>query len=302
MAKLSGKGPVVLALILTIITTGLIFSYLKSATTKVAAPGLPVIVAKVDIPPMTKITLDMVQETQIPGEYIQPGASTDINNVVGGMSRESIVAGSQVSDRLLIGNGKEGFSGIIPRDKRAVTVAMSEVIGVAGFVKAGDYVDVIATFDKNEYKNVSQIILQNILVLAINKDTSSSTHDSDKDKPESTQTTSLTLAVTPQEAVRLTQSEERGKLRLALRPYLPTDPIAMTKADTPESLAGGPTETPPGGVTSAPMMAPDAPAAPAAPAAPRQESAAAMPAIAPPMFMPIQVIRGTQVDLVPIAK
>ena len=53
-----------------------------------------------------------------------------------------------------------------------MTVAVNEVTGVAGFVKAGDYTDIVVTFDANTVgDNVSHVLMQNILVLAANRDT-----------------------------------------------------------------------------------------------------------------------------------
>lgn len=242
MNKLSSKALLGIAVGLSLITSILVYNYLLGATKQTVTEGQPVVVAKVDIPPKTTITPEMLQVKQVPAEYMQPGAISDQKLVAGIVTREQIIAGEQVTERRLLIPGKTaGFSGIIPKDKRAVTVAVTEVTGVAGFVKAGDYVDVITTFDQNSAgDNVTHMILQNLLVLASNRETEggAGATAADKDKKDVVKASTVTLAVTPDEAAKLTLSEEKGKLRLALRPYTPSNGTAVTAAVTPKDLVG----------------------------------------------------------------
>ncbi|MDR3592054.1 MAG: Flp pilus assembly protein CpaB [Negativicutes bacterium] len=280
MAKLSGRGLMVIALILSLLTTGLVYSYLKGVANQAIKPGKPVIVAKVDIPPKTVITPEMVQESSVPAEYIQPGAIVATADVVGVTSREQIVAGEQITQRRLAVPGQtRGFAGTIPNDKRAMTVAVTEVTGVAGFVKAGDYVDVLVTFDTNTVgENVSQIVLQNLLVLAADRETEAGQADAGKEKKETTSKTTVTLAVTPEEAAKLTVADEKGKIRMALRPYIPSSGAVAANGVTPKELVGSYATSPKGGSDS-------------------EARATAPPAKAPAPPGPIiQVIRGTKLD------
>jgi len=241
VVKLSNKGLLSIALVLSLVTSFLIYTYLKSASNKEIV-GVPVMVAKVEIPPKTKITPDMVQEIKVPAEYLQPGAVSSLNNVVGIISRERILSGEQITERRLVLEGKAvGFTGVIPRDKRAITVAVNEITGVAGFVKAGDYIDLVVTFDGGTVgDHVSQVLLQNILVLASNRETEEGvTQTTNSSAPkEPVKATTVTLAVTPDEAAKITLAEEKGKIRLALRPYLPINGIVVANAVTPTDLVG----------------------------------------------------------------
>jgi pilus assembly protein CpaB len=294
VAKLSGKGPIVIAIVLAVITTGLIFVYLKGATTTTAdtKPGLPVVVAKADIPPMTEVTPDMVQIVQVPPEYVQPGVIGDVNKVVGHVTKTAIVANQQITNRELVGNDG-GFTGLIPRNKRAVSIKTDDVIGVTGFIRPGDYVDIIATFDQDKAgKWVSKVILQNVLVLAVYRDTGATgagnpeqdkdSKDKDKDKEANSKVT-LTLAVSPDEATRMTESEQHGTLRLALRPKTPSNPIAVTLPVTPPELMDQPRTS----FSSTQASA-------AAPPSPPAHQAQALQEI------PVQVIRGTEITVVPV--
>lgn len=245
MAKLSNKKLLAIALTLSLVTTVLVYNYLKGAADKQSTQeGVSVIVAKVDILPKTRITPDMVQEIKVPVEYVQPGAVQELRIAVGAIAREQIAAHEQIIERRLIVQGKAvGFTGAIPPDKRAITVAVTEVTGVAGFIKPGDYVDVIVTFDAGAVgDHVSNVMLQNVLVLAVNRDPEvgvNETSATGKDIPkEAIKTTTVTVAVSPDEAAKLTLAEEKGKIHMALRPYLPANGFVLTGTTTPKDIVG----------------------------------------------------------------
>ncbi|MBP2645094.1 MAG: Flp pilus assembly protein CpaB, partial [Firmicutes bacterium] len=173
MAKFSPKVLFVIALLLSAVTAMLVYNFLVKSGTKPPKMGVPVVVAKVNIPPKTRITVDMLERAEVPSEYVQPGAMSDADAVAGIMARGLIVAGEQITEQRLAVKGKgDGFSGIVPPNMRAVTVAVTEVTGVAGFVKAGDTVDLVATFDQSTAgEDSSRIILQNVQVLAVDRET-----------------------------------------------------------------------------------------------------------------------------------
>jgi len=303
VAKVSNKTLLAIALVLSLLTAILVYHYLKGVTTsgQPEKQGMIVIVAKVDIAPKTKITSEMVSEVQVPPEYIQPGAVTALDKVIGIVVREQIVSGEQVNERRLIREGKSvGFTGIIPRDKRAVTVAVNEVTGVAGFVKAGDYIDVVVTFDAATVgDNVSHVLMQNILVLAANRDTEIGATDGAKDSTkEPSKGGTVTMAVTPDEAAKLTLAEEKGKIRLALRPYLPLNGIVMTEVTTTKDLVGDHVS-----LLKNEQAVPSQPLPPYQPQQPVYVDRQEVPA-AGPQYIPeragIQVIRGTKIESVPL--
>ena len=127
LAKLSNKGLLGIALVLSFATAALVYNLLSSTTQKPPPTvGETVVVAKTDIPPKTRITQDMVQEIQLPSEYVQKAAMRELSQVLGVMTREAIVGGEQVLARRLLIEGKQaGYTGVIPPGKRALTVAPS---------------------------------------------------------------------------------------------------------------------------------------------------------------------------------
>ncbi len=282
-----------IALVLSFVTAVLVYNFLRQNVQKpVVAEGEAVVIAKSEIPAKTRITAAMVQESRVPPEYIQAGAVRDLARVVGMVTSEMIVGGEQVLERRLFTDGKQvGFTGVIPSGKRALTVGVSDITGVAGLVKAGDTVDAIVTFDQQIVgDNVSQILLQNILVLAVNRDSEmSQERDFKKEASKDAgvvKLTTVTLAVSPEEATQIAVAEDKGKLRFALRPYLPETGVAERKAVTPTGIVG---------VHKSPIQAgkeQQAPAASAAPAVPAVSAAGT----GSKSLTGIPVIRGTKVE------
>jgi pilus assembly protein CpaB len=80
-------------------------------------------------------------------------------------------------------------------------------------------------------------VLQNLLVLAVDRETEAGQAETGKDKKEAGKMT-VTLAVTPEEAARLTVADEKGKLRMALRPSMPTSVEVAANGVSPKDLIG----------------------------------------------------------------
>src|SRR5690606_27035208 len=144
-------------------------------------------------------------------DALHPDAVQNLQDLQGRITAADIVAGEQVLwSRLLPKGVVPGLAYNIPNDKRAVTVAVNEVIGVAGFIKPGDRVDVIATFAYDP--PLTTTILQTVIVLAIAQDMASEV------EPAAVVSTSVTFALTPNQAARLVLAESMGSIRLSLRP------------------------------------------------------------------------------------
>jgi pilus assembly protein CpaB len=109
-----------------------------------------------------------------------------------------------------------GLPATIPEGMRAVSVAVNEVNGVAGFVIPGTMVDILVTgrlagktADRDE--NITRVILENVRVLAAGQQV-----EQDREgKPQKVPV--VTLLVTPDDATKLTMASTEGKIQLALR-------------------------------------------------------------------------------------
>lgn len=109
-----------------------------------------------------------------------------------------------------------GLPATIPEGMRALSVAVNEVVGVAGFVNPGTMVDVLVTGklagkDHGLDENITRTILENIRVLAAGQKI-----EQDREgKPQTVPV--ITLLVTPADAAKLAMASTEGKIQLALR-------------------------------------------------------------------------------------
>jgi len=111
-----------------------------------------------------------------------------------------------------------GLPATIPEGMRALSVAVNEVVAVAGFVQPGTMVDVLVTGTAGGGGNqsITRTILENIPVLAAGQKV-----EQDRDgKPQTVAV--MTLLVSPQDADRLTMAASQGKIQLALRNTIDT--------------------------------------------------------------------------------
>jgi pilus assembly protein CpaB len=114
---------------------------------------------------------------------------------------------------------------------RALSVAVNEVVGVAGFVIPGTMVDVLVTgrlaSSHSNNENITRTILENVRVLAAGQKI-----EQDREgKPQTVPV--ITLLVTPPEAAKLAMASTQGKIQLALRNTIDTkvtEPAAVLEA------------------------------------------------------------------------
>jgi pilus assembly protein CpaB len=97
----------------------------------------------------------------------------------------------------------------VTEGKRAVTIPINAVSGVAGLVAPGDRVDILLTRSINR-ELVTSIILQNVLVIATDQ-----TDNAEASRAKVART--ATVEVDPTEASTLALAQQVGKLSLSLR-------------------------------------------------------------------------------------
>lgn len=214
------KKIILIAIIFSLLTTYLIYNYLKGV--KKSEPEVKyttIIVAATDIFPRTKITSDMVNEVKvIEGSYLTESVQ-DKSKIVGMYTKERILMGEVIPQDRIMEESKTDLCINIPENKRAISVAVDQFNGVADLIKPGDYVDVYATvsevvIDNIEYSDISKLILQNIQVLAIDKEQLRK----DDERNDTPDVYSVTLAVSPSDGQKLVLGSNAGIINLALRP------------------------------------------------------------------------------------
>ena len=187
-----------------------------------------VVVAKSDIAPRATISESMVEVKEVPSDSVPSGAITSLSEVLDKPARINILAGDIITKRkLYLSSEQSGFVGAIPPDCRAVSINVNNVTGVAGFAKPGDYVDLLLV-EKNDSTATTSIILQNILLLSVNQNMDRNEIETDNEGGKNSNAaisspSIATLALRPQEALKLVSAAKLGDIYLMLRPSKPTD-------------------------------------------------------------------------------
>ncbi len=102
-----------------------------------------VVVAAKNIEEMRTIDDTMLEVVQRPGDFIEPGALQDKELAVGQVAGKAIKKGEQILDsKLLLPGPETGISLQVAPSKRAVTLPVDEVRGVAKLIRPGDRVDI----------------------------------------------------------------------------------------------------------------------------------------------------------------
>ena len=131
-----------------------------------------------------------------------------------------------------------GLPATIPEGMRALSVAVNDVVGVAGFVIPGTMVDVLVTGRVAETgrggdENITRTILENVRVLAAGQKI-----EQDREgKPQTVPV--ITLLVTPDDASRLAMASTEGKIQLALRNTVDTRLVAPAPVLQESLFSGG---------------------------------------------------------------
>jgi pilus assembly protein CpaB len=192
------------------------YDYLQNVPVKtVTVPTRRVVVANADLALGSELRADDLATLEWPASSVPEGAFDNANALVGRGLIMTVVRHEPILPAKLA--SKEAGSGlppIIPAGKRAMSVKVNEVIGVAGYVLPGTHVDVLATASPSNRTEdtTSKVVLSNVEVLAAGTRLEQDSKDS---KPM--QVTVVTLLVTPDEAERLTLASTEGKIQLALR-------------------------------------------------------------------------------------
>jgi pilus assembly protein CpaB len=246
-----------------------------------ASDNTTVLVASSDMDLGQAITPTMLQSVQWPKGAVPAGAFDDPKKLEGRVVRISIFKGEPVLAPKLAPEGtKAGLDSVIKAGHRAITVKVNEVVGVAGFLAPGSYVDLLVNFRDERDKPMSRVVLERIMVLAIAQEA----QRPDESKPRVVN--AVTLEVTPEQAEKIDLARNIGTLSLILRNQIDTQDAAT------------------GGVRQQNLFAAEAPApVPASSAAPvrrvvqraKPEPVAAKPAAsAEATSSRVEVIRGLQ--------
>ncbi len=190
------------------------------AAQKSQAGTTRVVVAVTDIDMGSKITPAMLTVVNWPSGSVPQGAFSKVDGLQERVIKVNLQKGEALIERKLTPQGAQsGLSAVISEGKRAMTVRVNDVVGVAGFALPGTYVDVMLNTqsdqdgirrNRDQDKRISKTVLERVLVLAVAQESSR-----DDAKPKVVKAVTLELSIHDAEKLDLARSV--GTLSLMLR-------------------------------------------------------------------------------------
>ncbi len=262
--------------VLAVIMVLLYMKQYRSAVLEEAKP-VPVVIATRHIKEMEKIDETMVKLSQVPNKYRIPGAASSLKEVLGQLVIAPIMEGEQISITKLGEYNRVGLALKIPPGNRALTVAVTDVTGVADLIKPGDFVDVLGTFEvesaspDSQYRKrsmdpfggtakssewITKTLIQNVMVLAVGKNISrlSRVPASRPSKELGTKlgpgvlnkllsvgkekAKNVTLSLNPKQVQIITLAQEIGLITLSLRSIYEKEKEVPLPTIRPEDVLG----------------------------------------------------------------
>lgn len=213
-----------LALAAGVAAAWLSLSYLRRESRPILNPtsvvGKAVVAAK-DLPVGAILTEQDVRVVDWPGDAVPAGLVSSPQDAVGrGLMTPLRLHEPLLEAKLAPRGAGGGMNVLITPGKRALSLRVDDVVGVAGFVQPNSRVDVLLTIAAlGTGEQTTKAILQNIEALAIGQTTQTNAQGQAQVVPV------VTVLVTPEQAETLTLASTQGRIQMAMRNQLDTLPI-----------------------------------------------------------------------------
>ena len=206
-----------LAVILALFLSTYVYRQFKQAINNKPAATQHIVVAATSIPLGTRVDAHNLKLIPWPSDEPVKGMFTRIEDCANRALITPVAANELILDsKLAAKESGAGLAAAIPEGMRAISVAVNDVVAVAGFVTPGTMVDVMVTgrlsgANHGSDDNITRTILENVRVLAAGQKI-----EQDREgKPQTVPV--ITLLVSPDDAAKLAMASTEGKIQLALR-------------------------------------------------------------------------------------
>jgi Flp pilus assembly protein CpaB len=218
---------IALALVAALLTSFYVANYQSNVRKDEA--NVPVFVAKKDIPAGVTgsdiASKGMLEKSEVARRSVVPGSISNPAQLASLVTTQPIFAGEQVSTRRFATPSERGIGAQLKGTMRAFQLPGDQHQLLAGTLKAGDRVDVIASIKVSQADVfATRIVLRDIEVLR-----ASGAGGVEEGIADQTSSQSVLLAVTDTQVQKLFHVSKHGEWSLQLRP-----PIKAT--DSPETI------------------------------------------------------------------
>jgi pilus assembly protein CpaB len=181
-----------------------------------------VVVAKVDLAPGAVLSSQNVALREVPKTFLHAAAvrSEQWNDIAGRVLSRAVRSGETILASHLAQGLGAGFSAQLSEGMRALTFPVDEEASIAGMLAPGDRIDLLFTTAASN-DSVTVPLLFAVPVIA----TGLRTQSNENALPERLQSApfrTITVAVSPMDAAKITLAQEAGRISVALRQ--PNDP------------------------------------------------------------------------------
>jgi pilus assembly protein CpaB len=222
-----------IALVIAFLLSSFVYKQFQKASIVKPTATQSLVVAAVPLKLGTRLDASNTRLLQWPANQQVAGMFTRVEDVVNRAIITPLAENEPVLEaKLAPKESGAGLSATIPEGMRGLSIAVNEVVGVAGFVIPGTNVDVLVTGraiggTHGGGDNITRTILENVRVLAAGQKI-------EQDREGKPQTVAvITLLVSPDDAAKLTMASQQGRIQLALRNTVDTqknDPKAVLEA------------------------------------------------------------------------
>jgi pilus assembly protein CpaB len=227
----------VVAIVLGGIAAFLARSWLLSRT-QVTATSETIVAAAKHMTFGTPLSDDNVKEIPWAAKTLPPGSFSSKQALFKDGRRVTlgiIEPNEPILSSKITGPGQRAsLSTVLASDKRAITIRVDDVRGVAGFILPNDRVDVVLIRSESSSqgrKDFSDLLLQDVKVIAVDQITSEQ-----KDRPVVAK--AVTLEVTPYQAQKISLATNIGHLSLILRKAGASDVVANRRVTETDLIEG----------------------------------------------------------------
>lgn len=208
------------------LTSLLAVMYLSSSASGLAEGGekVSVLVAAQDIPAGVALTEDMLTTSDVPKAYLPKGYYEDIEKLKDRLAIAPMVEGEPILEvRTSAPNAKHGIAYLLKSGERAKSISVDSASGIAGLIKPGNEVDLIATIPdpNNDNRRIGTPILQKARVIAVGDQLLGEVRSPEEEAKESESGIdsggTVTLAIPSAKTGLVTLLEDMGNLKMVLR-------------------------------------------------------------------------------------
>lgn len=202
-----------------------------------------VVVAARPVSAGTRLTKSELKVEEWPQEAVPLNAYNYVESLIGRITSADIASSEPVLPEKLIDKETKTLS--ISDGYRAMTLPITNLTGVGGFITPGARVDLLTVVPKSsegkESKSpemMSKILMQNVKVLAVSGSPTSAAGA--RGKKGSSPDATITVAVPAEEAVKLALAFNNGdgNVQVVLRGFQDASNIDKTNIDTAELITG----------------------------------------------------------------